>query len=74
MPPGGPFLPLAGGTVTGPVNITATGGTAMRSAQDRAADTVNVKDYGALGIDGSQNAAAAFDPAIAAASATTRGS
>ena len=44
---GGPFLPLTGGTVTGPLNYTATGGTTVRSAQDRAADVVNVLDYGA---------------------------
>jgi len=49
MPEGGPFLPLTGGTVTGPLNYTATGGTTMRSAQDRAADVVNVRDFGAKG-------------------------
>jgi hypothetical protein len=46
---GGPFLPLAGGSMTGPLNFTATGGNTSRSAQDRAADTVNVRDYGAKG-------------------------
>jgi Pectate lyase superfamily protein len=45
----GVFLPLTGGTVTGPLNYTATGGTVARSAQDRAADVVNVRDYGAVG-------------------------
>jgi hypothetical protein len=44
---GGPFLPLAGGDMTGPLNYTATGGTTMRSAQDRAADVINVLDFGA---------------------------
>ncbi len=46
---GGPFLPLTGGTLTGPLNYTATGGTVVRSAQDRAADVINVKDFGAVG-------------------------
>jgi hypothetical protein len=45
--PGGPYLPLTGGAVTGPLNYTATGGTTPRSAQDRAADVANVLDYGA---------------------------
>jgi polygalacturonase len=43
----GSFLPITGGTVTGPLNYTATGGTVSRSAQDRAADVANGLDYGA---------------------------
>jgi hypothetical protein len=46
---GGPFLPLAGGDMTGPLNYTATGATTKRSAQDRAADVINVQDYGQIG-------------------------
>jgi hypothetical protein len=42
----GSFLPLTGGTMTGPLNYTATGGTVARSAQDRSADMANVLDYG----------------------------
>ena len=44
---GGPFLPMSGGTLTGPLIYTATGGTVPRSAQDRAADVANVLDFGA---------------------------
>ena len=44
---GGPFLPLTGGTLTGPLIYTATGGNTSRSAQDRAADVANVLDFGA---------------------------
>ena len=40
---------LSGGTLTGPLIWTATGGTAPRSAQDRAADVINVLDHGAVG-------------------------
>lgn len=45
----GPFLPLSGGTMTGPLYVTATGSTTARSVQDRAADHINVLDYGAKG-------------------------
>ena len=42
--------PSGGATVFGgPVSYTATGGTTPRTAQDRAADVVNVLDYGAVG-------------------------
>lgn len=66
---GGTFLPIAGGTMAGPLNYVATGSITSRSAQDRAADWVNVKDFGAkldgtTGVDG---------PAIGAALATLRG-
>jgi Pectate lyase superfamily protein len=43
----GPFLPLSGGTMGGPLNLYATGGTVARSEQDRAADVANVLDFGA---------------------------
>ena len=56
---GGPFLPVGGGTMTGPLNYTATGGTASRSAQDRAADRLNALDLGFVG-DGVTNNQAAF--------------
>src|SRR5215469_4310549 len=46
---GGVFLPLAGGVMNGPLNYTATGGNTSRSAQARAAEVINVKDYGAVG-------------------------
>jgi hypothetical protein len=47
---GGPFLPLAGGDMTGPLNYVATGGTVSRSAQDRANDHgFSVLDAGAKG-------------------------
>jgi hypothetical protein len=72
---GGPFLPLTGGTVTGPLNYTATGGTTMRSAQDRAAEWLSVRDLGAK-LDGITNDTAAFASARTAAvsQATSRGS
>ena len=63
---GGPFLPLTGGTVSGPLNYTATGGTTMRSAQDRSADWINVSDYGAV-YDGTTGNLAAFNAARGAA-------
>ena len=44
---GGPFLPIAGGNMGGPLNYYATGATALRSAQDRAIDVANVLDFGA---------------------------
>lgn len=44
---GTPWLPTTGGEMTGPLLYTATGGTVVRSAQDRAADVANVLDYGA---------------------------
>ena len=40
-------FPLSGGTLAGPLLWTATGTTASRSAQDRSAEWVNVKDSGA---------------------------
>jgi len=43
----GPFLPTAGGEMTGPLDYTATNGTVVRSLQDSAADVANVLDYGA---------------------------
>ena len=66
MPPGGPFLPLAGGTV-GPLYITATGSTTSRSVQDRWAGLANVLDFGAK-CDGTTDDTAAVNAAIAHAS------
>ena len=47
----GGFLPLSGGTMTGPLIYTATGGNTTRSAQDRAAEPFSVRDFGAI-MDG----------------------
>lgn len=61
-------LLTTGGTMTGPLNWTATGATASRAAQDRSAEIIDVKDYGAKG-DGSTNDTAAVAAAFAAAAA-----
>ena len=70
MPPGAPFLPLTGGTLTGPLIYTATGGTVPRSAQDRAADVANVLDFGAdpTGVADSSAAINAAAACVAAGS------
>jgi hypothetical protein len=60
----GPFLPTAGGTMTGPLLYTATGGIGLRPAQDRAADVANVLDYGA-DPTGVADCTAAFNAAAA---------
>ena len=65
-------LPLTGGTVAGPLNYTATGGTTMRDARDRAAEVVNVKDFGAKG-DGVTDDTAAVTAAAAAVAANGGG-
>lgn len=46
---GGPFLPLSGGTMQGPLNWASTGTPTARSAQDRTAEVIDVKDFGATG-------------------------
>ena len=66
---GGPFLPLTGGTLTGPLYYTATGGTVSRSAQDRAADVANVLDFGA-DPTGVLDSAPAINAAAACVAAT----
>lgn len=58
------YLPLSGGTLTGPLNYTATGATTSRSAQNRAIDVVNVMDFGA-DLTGVADSAPAFNAAIA---------
>lgn len=60
----GPFLPTAGGTMTGPLLYAATGGIALRPAQDRAADTANVLDFGA-DLTGATDSTTAINAALA---------
>ena len=62
---GGPFLPLAGGQMAGPLTYYADGGaTALRSVQGRAADVANVLDFGA-DPTGAVDATAAIRAAVA---------
>ena len=51
---GGMFLPLTGGSVSGPINVTVTGTPVARSVQDSLADAVNVKSFGAI-MDGASH-------------------
>lgn len=66
VPGGGPYLPLAGGTVSGGLNWTATGATASRAAQDRSVEQISVKDFGATGTADDTATFAAALAAIAA--------
>jgi hypothetical protein len=64
----GSFLPITGGTMQGPLNYTATGGTVSRSAQDRAAEVFNVKDHG-VKMDGVTDDFAALQAVVTLAAA-----
>lgn len=64
--PGGPFLPVSGGTMQGPLVVTATGATTPRSIQDRWSDVYHVQDFGAVG-DGTADDSAALQAAVNAA-------
>ena len=69
---GGPFLPIAGGTMGGPLDYYATGAPALRSAQDRATDVANVLDYGADPTGVADSSAAINAAAAQVASGGTR--
>lgn len=58
-PPGG----LSGGSLTGPLYWTSTGTITSRAAQDRTAEVVNVRDFGATG-NGTVDDTAAINAAI----------
>jgi hypothetical protein len=45
--PQGPPGSLNGGTMTGPLNWTSTGTTTSRAAQDRSAEVISLRDFGA---------------------------
>jgi hypothetical protein len=62
----GPFLPISGGSMQGALNYAATGGTIVRSAQNRAAEHADVEDYGAKG-DGTGDDGPAINAALTAA-------
>ena len=61
-------VPLQQLTTAVSAPITATGSTTPRPAQDRAADVVNVKDFGAV-FDGASHPLSAYYPTLAAAQA-----
>jgi hypothetical protein len=67
----GTFLPLSGGTMTGPLNVTATGGSTARSVQANFGDVANVLDYGADPTGGTDSSAA-FNAAAATLAANNR--
>lgn len=67
----GVFLPLAGGTMLGPLNVTQTTqaglpipGSVARSVQEEFGEVSNVYNFGAIG-DGATDDTAAFQAAIA---------
>ena len=49
--PAGPWLPLTGGTVSGPINVSVPGTPVTRSVQNALTDVVSVKSFGAI-MDG----------------------
>jgi hypothetical protein len=61
---GGAYLPMAGGSMTGPLYYTATGGTVARSAQDRAAEHYSALDFGVV-CDGVTDDGTALNAALA---------
>jgi hypothetical protein len=63
---GGPFLPLAGGTVSGPLNVTTTGATRSWAVQDRFAEVVDVQDFGQIGTGNAAIDTATMLAAVAA--------
>ena len=71
----GPFLPLTGGILTGPLTapvdtstVIATTTMSNRRLADRFADVVNVRDFGAV-FDGASHPLSAYYPTLAAAQA-----
>jgi hypothetical protein len=62
---GGPWLPLSGGEMTGPLIYTATGGTLPMSAQDRAGEHLSATDFGVI-CDGVTDQGAQLNAALAA--------
>jgi len=61
----GPFLPTAGGEMTGPLDINATGGTAAWSEQDRWGAHLDARDFGII-CDGVTDQGAQLNEALAA--------
>ena len=61
---GGGMLPLSGGTMAGPLNYTATGGTVSRSLQSRMGERLSATDFGII-CDGVTDQGAALNAALA---------
>lgn len=63
-PGAGIYLPMSGGTMTGNLTYTATGGNTLRSLQSRAGETLSATDFGII-CDGVTDQGAQLNAALA---------